>query len=222
MKRQIIKIDESKCNGCGDCVTSCAEGAIKIINGKAKLISDQYCDGLGACLGHCPMDALEIIEREADAFDEELVNQHIEESKPQPKACNCPGKQARNFAKSSGVKNWPLQMCLVPEQADFYHNADLLISADCVSSTYINFHNELVRDKTLLIGCPKLDDAQFYIEKLARIFAQNDINSITIARMEVPCCRGLAHIVKQALEQSGKDISLAETVIAVTGEVLSV
>ncbi len=216
MKRQIIKIDEAKCNGCGDCVTSCAEGAIKIINGKAKLISDQYCDGLGACLGHCPMDALEIIEREADAFDEELVNKHIEESKPQPKACQCPGKQARTFGASSGVKNWPLQLYLVPEQADYFQNADLLIAADCVAFAYTNYQ-ELIRDKTLLIGCPKLDDGQFYIEKLAHIFAKNDINSITVARMEVPCCRGLTHIVQQALEQSGKKINLVETVIAVSG-----
>jgi len=215
MKREIIEINESLCDGCGQCVTSCAEGAIKIVNGKAKLISDSYCDGLGACIGHCPTGALKIIQREAVPFDESLVEAHIH-AQGQAPACGCPS-QAVHSKPNRALNNWPLQIMLAPEKADYYENAaGLLIVADCVAFSKMNFHENLVRGKTLLIGCPKLDDTSYYAEKLARIFASNEIKSITIARMEVPCCRGLTHTVRAALALSKLNIEPEEIVVSLS------
>ncbi|HBC71749.1 MAG TPA: 4Fe-4S ferredoxin [Coxiellaceae bacterium] len=215
MKRGIIEIDESLCDGCSQCVTSCAEGAIKIVNGKAKLISDSYCDGLGACIGHCPTGALKIIQREAVPFDESLVEAHIH-AQGQAPACGCPS-QAVHSKPNRALNNWPLQIMLAPEKADYYENAaGLLIVADCVAFSKMNFHENLVRGKTLLIGCPKLDDTSYYAEKLARIFASNEIKSITIARMEVPCCRGLTHTVRAALALSKLNIEPEEIVVSLS------
>lgn len=217
MKREIIEIDESLCDGCSQCVTSCAEGAIQIVNGKAKLISDSYCDGLGACIGHCPTGALKIIQREAAPFDESLVQAHMQKhTQAQSPVCGCPG-QAVHSKPNRALNNWPLQIMLAPEKADYYENeAGLLIAADCVAFSKVNFHEKLVNGKTLLIGCPKLDDTSFYAEKLARIFASNDIKSITIARMEVPCCRGLTHTVRTALTLSNLDIEPEEIIVSLS------
>jgi NAD-dependent dihydropyrimidine dehydrogenase PreA subunit len=238
-KRKIVKIDEEKCNGCGLCIPNCAEGALKIIDGKAKLISDEFCDGLGACLGNCPQDAIKVIEREAAAFDEEAVKKHltpqddkgsqvlIQENIP----CGCPGSavQDRRDEKSSQttveagklqteLRQWPIQLHLVPPTAPYLKNADLLIAADCVPFAYADFHRDFLKDKVLIIGCPKLDDAEFYVEKLANILKSNDIKSVTIVNMEVPCCFGLQRITEDAIKKSGKIITLRQTIITTRGE----
>ena len=238
-KRKIVKIDEEKCNGCGLCIPNCAEGALKIIDGKAKLMSDEFCDGLGACLGHCPQDAIKVIEREATAFDEEAVKKHLthqDEKAPQVPIqenipCGCPGSavQDRRDEKSSQttveagklqseLRQWPIQLHLVPPTAPYLKNADLLIAADCVPFAYADFHRDFLKDKVLVIGCPKLDDAEFYVEKLANILKSNDIKSITIVNMEVPCCFGLQRITEDAIKKSDKVIPLRQTIITTRGE----
>ncbi len=230
-KRTIIHIDEDKCNGCGLCVPNCAEGAIQIIDGKARLIADNLCDGIGACLGHCPQGALTLIEREADEFDEEAVEAHLAQKRPAFHG-GCPGSMAQSLkphkpqasagahvAPVSELSQWPVQLALVPSQAPFFAGADLLISADCVPFAYPDFHRKLLRGKTLLVACPKLDHVAPYVEKLAHIFAHNDINSITIARMVVPCCGGLERLVEVALQQAGRnDIPVYTIVIGLQGE----
>lgn len=216
--RKIVRIDEEKCDGCGLCVPACPEGAIQIIDGKARLVSDTYCDGLGACLGHCPKDAITIEEREAEPFDEEAVQAHLETE--HHIAAACPSAQVMQFkvpAKSE-LAQWPIQLTLVPPQAPYLNNADLLIAADCTPFAYPQFHQDLLKGKTILIGCPKLDDVQFYIEKLAQIFSHNNIASVTVAHMEVPCCFGLTYIVKEALSQAGKDIPVEDITISIRGE----
>ncbi|MCG8531622.1 MAG: 4Fe-4S dicluster domain-containing protein [Desulfovibrionales bacterium] len=234
--RKIIEIDEEKCDGCGNCVVACAEGAIEIIDGKAKVIADKYCDGLGACIGDCPQDALHIVEREADEFDEEAVEELLASQKKAPTG-GCPSAAMKTFAPMAGgecdcanqpqsvacssqsaLGHWPVQLRLVPPGAPFLKNADLLISADCVSVAHPNFHGELLKDKAVMIGCPKFDDAQMYVEKLTQVFKQSGIRSITCAIMEVPCCSGLPSIVRKALEASGMEIPLTEIVISARGE----
>ncbi len=215
MKRQIVQIDEEKCDGCGLCVPECAEGAIQVIDGKARLVSETYCDGLGACLGHCPQDAITIVEREAAIFDEAAVEKHLA-SQNHDQHHSCPSSQAMTMGKSeSQLSNWPIQIKLAPPTADYFNNADLLIAADCVSFAYPNFHN-LLQDKVLLIGCPKLDEADFYVQKLGQIIKHNDIKSISIAHMEVPCCFGLGALVNKAIEVSGKNLSAEKMVFAIT------
>lgn len=233
--RTIIHIDEDKCNGCGLCVPNCAEGAIRIIDGKARLIAENLCDGIGDCLGHCPEGALTLEQRDADAFDMEAVETHLENQKaPEPAASfsGCPGSRVMSLrdkpgatsggsyqAQPSELQQWPVQLALAPTQAPFFQDADLLIAADCVPFAYPDFHRKLLRGKSVLIACPKLDNVGPYVEKLTTIFAENDINSITIARMEVPCCGGLERLVSHALELSGrKDIPVYTTVIGVQGE----
>jgi len=213
-KRKIIKIDEEKCNGCGKCVPNCAEGALQIIDGKAKLVSEIFCDGLGACLGHCPQDAITIEEREAEAFDEEKTKEHLVKEKH---THACPSSKAMELGGSSQLGNWPVQIMLVPENAPYFDGADLLIAADCVAFAHADFH-DLLKGKVLLIGCPKLDDAKFYVEKLTSIFKENNIKSITTAHMEVPCCFGLISIIKEALEASGKNIDHKEITIGIKGD----
>jgi len=240
-KREIIKIDEEKCNGCGLCVLECAEGAIEIIDGKARLVSDKYCDGLGACIGHCPEDALIIEERQAEAFDEEAVSVHLQQIDREPieaehhhhHVAACPSAQALHLDRQKGdnvqsaggnvrlkseLSNWPVQLFLVPPNAPYFDNADLVIAADCVPFAYANFHQDFLKDKVLLIGCPKLDEAEFYIQKLTDIFQNSNIKSVSVVNMEVPCCFGLGYVVQEALSNSGKDIPVRENIIGVNGE----
>ncbi|MDD2715067.1 MAG: 4Fe-4S binding protein [Candidatus Wallbacteria bacterium] len=226
MQRKIVKIDKNKCNGCGLCVEACNEGAIGIVKGKAKLLSETYCDGLGTCLAECPQGAIFIEEREAKPFDELAVIK-----KEKKLACGCPSSAARELKPAprktpaekcgpSQLKNWPVQLNLMPVNAPYFKQAGLLIAADCVPFAYASFHSQLLAGKILLIGCPKLDDAQHYMMKLSEIFNANDIHSITIAFMEVPCCHGLARLVRQALEQSGQRISITLIKIGINGELL--
>ncbi len=213
MKRSIVHIDRDKCDGCGLCVPGCAEGALKVIDGKATLVKDSYCDGLGACLGTCPRGAITIEEREADPFDMEEENlSHV----PQ----GCPGTHVREFpasAREAHRAQWPIQMHLVPVNAPFWENADLLLCADCVPPAFTGFHDALLRGRILIIACPKLDDTSGYKEKLLRILRSNTIRSLTVARMEVPCCGGLERIAGAALKESGLDIPLRVITIGVDG-----
>jgi Pyruvate/2-oxoacid:ferredoxin oxidoreductase delta subunit len=253
MKREIVKIDEEKCNGCGLCIPNCAEGALQIVDGKARLVSDRYCDGLGACLGHCPQDAIQIIEREADEFDQEAVEERLAEqeqpdqapaAEPQGHAHahhggggGCPGmamvsdlfgeqneEPVGNLAEDeqpSALSQWPVQLKLVPVDAPYFDGADLLLAADCVPFAVANFHGQFLQDKKLLVGCPKLDDAQFYAEKLTEILRRNDINSLTIVHMEVPCCGGLVTVADRALAASGEAINVEDVTVSIRGRVKS-
>lgn len=227
VKRKIVQIDEEKCNGCGQCIPNCAEGALKIIDGKARIISDVYCDGLGACLGHCPMDAINIIEREAPEFDEEAVHQYLK-SQEAP-ACGCPASQVQSLKaeeseaapepQASSLRHWPVQLNLVPVKAPFFEDTDLLLMADCVAVAHPNLHATLLKGRTVLIGCPKFDDARGYVSKLAEILRLNQVRSLTVAHMEVPCCSGLERIAELALRSSGKMIPTQRLIVSVKGEI---
>lgn len=243
-KRKIIKIDQDKCNGCGLCIPNCPEGAIQIIDGKAHLISDLFCDGLGACLGHCPQGAITIEEREAKEYDERkvmenivkqgenVIRAHLEHSEHAHGFSGCPSAKIIDFRKKekpakknkppaqeeSQLKTWPVQIMLVPASTPYLNNADLLIAADCVPFAYADFHQDLLKDKILLVGCPKLDDAGVYQEKINQILKQNNIKSIAYAHMEVPCCFGLVGIIKEAVSKSGKNIPFKEIIISIKGE----
>lgn len=281
MKRMIINIDEEKCDGCGECIPNCPEGALRVIDGKARLVSDLFCDGLGACLGHCPQGAISVEEREAEEYNEEKVmeniarqgknvikahldhlKEHNQESylieainflkergiEPPPgftegpasahmrsptAVSGCPGAHLMDLTKerkespegetavvevASQLRQWPLQLNLVPPGAPFLEGAHLLISADCVPYAYGDFHNDLLKGKIVLNGCPKFDDAEAYREKLCAYFRQHDIKSVTVAYMEVPCCHGLLVLVEEALKESRKEIPLKEVVIAIDGK----
>ncbi len=243
--RKIVKIDEDKCDGCGACVPSCAEGAIKIIDGKARLVADNLCDGLGNCLGNCPKDAIRIEERPAEEFDEAAVEAHTHAVEPVPEAqskpqmpCGCPGTMMRKFSQQPAPDNksaqqaaglsqsrlghWPVQLHLLPERGDIWADANVLLSADCAAYAMSDFHERLLAGRTLAVGCPKLDDGEFYVEKLARIFASNRIRAITIARMEVPCCGGLQRIVELAMEQAGVNIPVNVVTISMQGRILDI
>ena len=243
--RTIIKIDEEKCDGCGQCVPVCVEGALQIIDGKARLVREDYCDGLGACLGECPQGAITTEERMANEFDERAVKEHLAkdaaaEASPQPHAAapatGCPGAVAfaldqpaadehtvasqEDHSSPSGLGNWPVQLTLVPVQAPYFQGVRLLIAADCVPFAFADFHQCFLIGHVLLVGCPKLDDAQLYRQKLAQIFATNDIQSVDVVHMEVPCCFGLVRLVQLALQDSGKQIPASVTKIGVRGEIL--
>jgi len=280
-KRKIIRIDEEKCDGCGLCIPDCPEGALKIIDGKARLISDLFCDGLGACIGSCPEGAITIEEREAEEYDERevmrnmvkqgknVIKAHLEHLKEHSQSeylkeaidflkernieiprgeeplhrghehiasfSGCPGSKMMDFreeeevaekkkAISKGIselRQWPIQIMLVPPNAPYLKDADLLIAADCVSFAYADFHDDLLKGKILLVGCPKLDDVEFYKEKIAQILKDNNIKSITCAHMEVPCCFGLVNMVKSAISASGKDIPFTEITMSIKGEKLA-
>lgn len=239
MKRNIVSIDEEKCNGCGLCIPNCAEGAIRIINGKAKLVDERFCDGLGACLGHCPQDAIKVIERDAPAFDEEAVKTHLNVISKKPvmeMPRGCPGSHAMDFRneKSKGtaggispvqeseLRQWPIQLTLVSPQASYFRDAQLLVAADCVPFSYPNFHSDFLSGKSLIIGCPKLDDADFYTDKLAELLRKNNIKGITLVNMEVPCCFGLQRIVEEAVSRSGKVLPIKQTVISIKGDKLNI
>ena len=253
MKRKIVSIDENRCNGCGLCVSACHEGAIQLIDGKAKLISDSYCDGLGDCLPACPVDAIKIVEREAADYDEAAVaarmaaaKGHAAPAAPAPASapaaakpplpCGCPGQMAKSIARTPVPKalpeegapaaapvaqlgNWPVQIKLVNPRAPYLQNAALLVAADCTAFAYADIHRKFMRNKVTLIGCPKLDEGD-YAEKLSAILQANDIRSVTVLRMEVPCCGGIASAVQRALQASGKMIPWQVVTISTDGAIL--
>lgn len=249
MLRKIVKIDQDKCNGCGECVPSCAEGAITIVSGKAVLAADNLCDGLGACLGECPLDAISVEEREADEFDEAAVEQHLAaQGKPAPAHAHtpaapaaaavhahgggCPGSRAMSFAKPAAAEGaepagsrqsqlgqWPVQLTLVSTTAPYFQGADLLITADCVPVAYAGYHEDFLKGKAVVMGCPKLDDNNFYQQKLTELFTKSDVKSITVLKMEVPCCGGIAVAARQALAACGKQIPYKEVTIGIHGEI---
>lgn len=232
MIRKIIKIDEEKCNGCGLCAEACHEGAIGMVNGKAKLLRDDYCDGLGDCLPVCPVDAISFEEREAAAYDEVAVKANMA-AKATGCSGGCPGSQARAVEASpcscssspaseaeipSALTHWPVQIKLAPINAPYFDGADLLIAADCCAYAYGNFHGKFMKGKKTLIGCPKLDMID-YSEKLTAILANNDIKSVTVTRMVVPCCGGIEYAVNQAVANSGKDIPLEIVTVGIDGSI---
>ncbi|MBQ8209968.1 MAG: 4Fe-4S binding protein [Clostridia bacterium] len=231
MLRKIIKIDEEKCNGCGACAAACHEGAIEMINGKAKLTREDYCDGLGDCLPACPTNAITFEEREAHAYDGDAVRQAKMKNFGVKLPCGCPGTQskaikresaasvAKPTAVTSQLSQWPCQIKLVPVNAPYFDNANLLIAADCTAYAYANFHNDFIRNHITLIGCPKLDEGD-YAEKLTQIIANNSIKSVKIVRMEVPCCGGIENAVKRALQASGKFIPWQVVTISTDGRIL--
>jgi len=239
--RKIIKIDEALCDGCGVCVPSCAEGALQVVDGKVKVIADMYCDGLGACLGECPVGALTVVEREAPEFDEAAVEAHLERQKKTERVellqpVGCPSAVIQNFKSSipenrrdsvpaandreSALTHWPVQIMLVPPQAPFLKGADLLVLADCVPVAYPGLHDTFLKGKAVMMGCPKFDDAQHYINKFAQICKESGLKSITSVIMEVPCCSGLPMIVKKGMEISGAQIPMEEVVISTRGKIL--
>lgn len=271
--RDIIKIDEDKCTGCGDCIPNCPEGALQIIDGKARMLSDLFCDGLGACIGHCPEGAITIEKREAEEYDEakvmanvvkqgpNVIKAHLEHMKDHNQtefldqaidflktnnidvpegfdtrteeatmACGCPSSQTRSIKvactdepdkkASSQLSNWPVQIRLLNTQAPYLNGASLLIAADCTALAYASIHQDFIKGRVTLMGCPKLDDAEYYENKLAEVFRLNDINDITVLIMEVPCCSGMVRLVRSAISASGKNIPLAAMTIGVNGEVL--
>ncbi|MBC8208386.1 MAG: 4Fe-4S ferredoxin [Desulfobulbaceae bacterium] len=241
--RKIIKIDEELCDGCGLCVPDCAEGSLQIIDGKARLVADNLCDGLGACLGSCPTGALQIIEREADEFDEDAVEEFLANQKKQAnsvpeKPSGCPSAQLKTFAPTSpcqtankpslhaaggpsALRHWPVQIRLIPPTAPFLQGADVLVAADCSAVTAANFQEEFLQDKVVMMGCPKFDDAQSYVEKFTAIIDQCNLKSITILIMEVPCCASMNVIIKEALKQSAQSVAVEQITLSVRGEIVS-
>jgi Pyruvate/2-oxoacid:ferredoxin oxidoreductase delta subunit len=242
--RKIVKIDEDKCDGCGACVLNCAEGAIRVVDGKARVVSDSLCDGLGACLGTCPRGALTIEERPAEAFDPAAAEAAApaggakapEPSGPdEPLACGCPGTMMRTLdrspatgadeaarpraARASRLGQWPVQLALLPPAGDIWQDAEVLIAADCAAYAMGDFHDRLLDGRTLAVACPKLDDTRPYVEKLAAVFRGNDVRRVTVARMEVPCCGGLETTVREALRRAEKPIPLDVVVVNVGGRV---
>ena len=248
MKRNIVVIDEEKCNGCGLCINACHEGALQLIDGKAKLISESYCDGLGDCLPECPTGAITIEEHIVEAYDEEAVKANMERAKQQkseeeaeniePLACGCPGNRARSIERKptspraatqmssvvyekpeSQLGQWPCQIKLVSPQAPYFENANLLVAADCTAYAYANIHQDFMRNKVTIIGCPKLDEGD-YSEKLAAILSYNNIKSVTVLRMDVPCCGGITNAVKNALIKSGKMIPWRVVTVSTDGQII--
>ena len=232
MVRRIIKISEERCNGCGACVAACHEGAIKMINGKAKLIRDDYCDGLGDCLPVCPADAISFEEREAIAYNETAVMEAKKKEASPTLPCGCPGTQSKSIHReqcqssatvneiiTSKLSQWPVQIKLVPINAPYFEGANLLIAADCTAYAYGNFHDDFIKNHITLIGCPKLDGVD-YTDKLTEIISNNEIKSVTVVRMEVPCCGGIENAVKTALKNSGKFIPWQVVTISTNGAIL--
>ena len=231
--RNIVNIDEEKCDGCGKCVNACAEGAIQIIDGKAKLVSEVYCDGLGACIGHCPQNAITVERRDVNEFDEQAAKAHVVEKKILPKLeFVCPGIMSKNLRDkaektesesvpvASQLSHWPVQLKLVSPQASYFANADLLLVADCVAFAMGDFHNKFLKGHTIVIGCPKLDDSGYYIEKLAEILKMNRLHSLTVIHMEVPCCSGLTSIAREAIIKNKEKISFDDITIDLRGNVI--
>lgn len=237
LSRKIVKIEEEKCNGCGVCIPACVEGALQLIDGKAKLISEKYCDGLGACLGECPEGAIIIEEREAEEFDEEATEHHLDEQKhlAGKLPCGCPSTVVRQFerqeaagvtpretpAPRSTLGQWPVQLTLVPPSAPFLKEADLVLAADCVPFAYASFHHDFLKDRALLVACPKLDNFAAHQKKLTEILRQSKIKSLTVVHMEVPCCSGLLHMANQAIRLSSQDVPLEEVTVGIRGDLKS-
>jgi NAD-dependent dihydropyrimidine dehydrogenase PreA subunit len=244
--RKIVEIDQELCDGCGQCVPDCAEGALEIVDGKARMIAERYCDGLGACLGACPVGALRIIEREAEDFDEEAVGELLQQRKHQQgkagatsgtggcpsaqlfsfhaaSACqtaNKPKSGFKDFSAASGLSHWPVQIRLVPPTAPFLKNSNLLVAADCTSIAYPGFHRDFLANRAVMIGCPKFDDAQGYVNKFVEVFKTAALKSVTILIMEVPCCSAMGMIVRQALQKSNCRIPVEQVTISVPGKVI--
>ncbi len=230
--RNIVKIDEDKCTGCGLCAKACAEGAIRIIEGKARLVSDSYCDGLGACLGHCPEGAITVEPREAAEFDEEAVKKHLAQPPTSPPPFVCPGLALQSLTKaepadsgragdvSSQLSQWPVQLKLVSPTAPYFTNADLLLVADCVPFAMGDFHQRFLQGRRIAVGCPKLDDTAFYVEKFAQILQANNLRSLTVVHMEVPCCGGLTWVAREAMARSGKRMNFQDVTVSLRGSVL--
>ncbi len=241
IRRKIIEIDESLCNGCGQCIVDCAESALRIVDGKARLVEDKYCDGLGACLQGCPTGALRIIEREAIDFDEEAVQELLRQQKAageSPKKQGCPSSALQSFAAqtpcqqanrpanlqnsgASALSHWPVQVRLVPPNAPFLKGADLLIAADCAPIAYAGFHQDLLSGRAVMMGCPKFDNAEAYVQKFTELLTQSGVKSLLLAIMEVPCCQGMAAIVKKAMQVAGSKIPAEVAVISTRGEIVS-
>lgn len=245
--RKIIEINEELCDGCGQCIVDCAEAALELIDGKAKLVAEKYCDGLGACLGSCPTGALKIIEKEADDFDEEAVEELLKTkekeetpSNPLTLDCGCPSAQLQNFqtpptpcqgannsitdldaGSHSNLSHWPIQIRLIPPSAPFLHNADLLISADCTAVATANFHSAFLKNRVIMMGCPKFDDAKSYVAKFSEIFSTVNVNSITVLIMEVPCCQSMRNIVKEALNNADKNITTEVVTVSTRGKIIN-
>ncbi len=232
MLRNIVVINEEKCDGCGLCVKACAEGAIQIINGKAKLVSETYCDGLGACLGHCPRGAITIEQRQAVPFDEKAAHEHVNrlKSASENSFSGCPGMkmmqrkpQEPNIGAAeipSQLGQWPVQLKLLSPTAPYFAQADLMLAADCVPFAMGDFHPSLLKGHTIAVGCPKLDDRPYYVGKVAQILRLNDIRSLTVVRMEVPCCSGLTQIARMAIADSGKTMPFEEIAISLNGQII--
>jgi Pyruvate/2-oxoacid:ferredoxin oxidoreductase delta subunit len=268
MLRKIVQIDEAKCDGCGECVPSCAEGAIAIVDGKARLVGDVLCDGLGACLGECPQGAITVVEREAAAFDEEAVKHRLADvrpeaisrghtassqgrlpapvpapvpvpvpvrprlsvlsSAPEPSGGGCPGARSMTLRPSpaggapasgqSRLGQWPVQLHLVPVRAPYFQGADLLVAADCVPFAYARFHDDFLEGRAVVVGCPKLDDVAPYAEKLAAIISAGGVKSVTVVRMEVPCCGGISRLAREAIAASGRDVPLRDVIVGADGQ----
>jgi Fe-S-cluster-containing hydrogenase component 2 len=244
--RKVIQIDEDKCDGCGQCAEACHEGAIRMIDGKAKLVSDSYCDGLGDCIGECPRGAISFVEREAEPYDEEAVKRNMEAKKAKETLpCGCPGTMTRSLkdpsrvepkpsggcacpsgqidaraAASSELSTWPVQLRLVPENAPYLKGADILLAADCTAAASPDFHANFVRGRVLLMGCPKLDDADYYREKLARIIRANETPSILVLRMEVPCCGGLLRLAEAAVDEAKVPLALRHVTLDLRGNII--
>jgi ferredoxin len=239
MKRDIVKIDEDRCTGCGLCIPNCAEGALQVIDGKARLVSDLVCDGLGACIGHCPEGAITVEQREAEPYDESKVTKNIVKAgPPKPAAApgGCPGSRTMDLrqdvkghgageagapAPQSDLRQWPVQLHLLNPRAPYFKGADLVVAADCVPFAFAGFHERFLRGKTLVIFCPKLDDSDdIYIEKLAEVIKHNGIKSITVLHMEVPCCFGTTRVIEEALKRSGKNIVVKDYTISIRGDIV--
>jgi ferredoxin len=229
--RKIIQIDEDKCNGCGICVSSCAEGALAVIEGKARLIKEKYCDGLAACLKECPQGALAIVDREAEGFDEEETKHHLQEMRKTP--CACQGSMVKQLEKSDAnveskatanrapmLSHWPVQLALVPAGAKFLDQADVMLIADCVPFAYPDLHRDFLRDHAVLVACPKLDDFQEHLAKLTDILNKSEVKSVTVVHMEVPCCSGLTYMAKKAIELSGRQIPFKDVTIGIKGTII--
>ncbi len=236
VRRKVIDIDEAKCTGCGACVTKCAEGALMIVNGKARVVNDVFCDGLGACIGDCPESALKIVEREAPEFDEESVKGHLaKENGAAEEPCGCPSHEpiiltaSRSSRRTGGPKsenpaqlaNWPVQWRLVTARMPFFKGKEVLLAADCVPFAYGDFHTRFLSGKALIIGCPKLDEQKAYLDRLTEVLRDATPKSIDIVHMEVPCCFGLERLVKEAIKRSAKEIPVRTTVVGVKGDILS-
>ncbi len=237
--RKIIEIDEELCDGCGKCVPGCAEGALQIIDGKARVVSDTFCDGLGACIGECPTGALKIIEREAASFDEEAAQRHVAKNELSVLPCGCPSTNISTFGMisdcdaanrpaiiekgvgESSLTHWPVQIRLIPASAPFLKGANLLVLADCSAVAFPTLHRDLMKGKVVMMGCPKFDDVQEYSGKFADIFRTADIKSVTTVVMEVPCCSGLPMIVKKGMVEANKEIPMEEVVLSTRGKILN-